>query len=64
MDILAQLIKAKRGDEKAYENIIKYYEKYIFYNMDKYTVNDKEDCLENVKQRIRRAIYLFEINKE
>lgn len=64
MDILDQLVKAKRGDEKAYENIIRYYEKYIFYNMNKYNVNDKEDCLENVKQRIRRAIYLFEIDND
>lgn len=64
MNVLEQLVKAKKGDGEAYEKIIKYYEKYIFYNMNKYNVNDKEDCLENVKQRIRKIIYLFEINKK
>ena len=63
MSIIEELKKAKDGNEKSYETIIKYYEKYIFYNMNKYNVDDKEDCLENVKQRIRKAIYMFKIDR-
>lgn len=61
MNIIELLQDAKRGNEKACNEIIKHYEKYIFYNMHKYSINDKNECLEDVKQRIRRAIFLFKI---
>lgn len=64
MDLISELKKAKNGNEQAYHNILSYYKKFAYFTMNKYGVNNKEDCLEVINQRIMKAIWLFDINKQ
>lgn len=63
MDIIEELRRAKNGDTKSIDNIIKHYENYIKYNMNKYSIRDQYECCEEVKQKIRNVIFLFKIEK-
>lgn len=61
MDIIQVLKKGKNGSSEAVELIVNNYKNYIYYQMAKYNINDKETCYEEVRSRIIRAIYLFKI---
>lgn len=61
MDIIEKLKDAKDGDLTSVDAIIKYYEKFIYYELNKYHIQDKATCYEDVKANIMKAIYLFRI---
>lgn len=61
MDIIETLKDAKDGDLTSVDAIIKYYEKFIYYELNKYHIQDKSTCYEDVKANIMKAIYLFKI---
>ncbi len=61
MDIIELLKDAKDGNTISINAIIKYYEKLIHYEMNKYHIQDKATCYEDVKANIMKAIYLFKI---
>lgn len=60
MDIIEMLNKAKKQEDAA-KKIINVYEKFIQYEMDKYHIQDKNTCYEEVKANILKAIFLFVI---
>lgn len=61
MDIIEMLKDAKDGNATSIDAIIKYYEKFIYYELNKYHIQDKVTCYEDVKANIMKAIYLFKI---
>lgn len=60
MDIIEMLNEAKKQEDAA-KNIINAYERFIQYEMDKYHIQDKYTCYEEVKANILKAIFLFVI---
>lgn len=55
-DLYYEIILAKDGDVIANENIIKHYNKYINYMMNKYEIVDRESCYDEVRRNILKAI--------
>lgn len=60
MDIIEMLNKARKQEDAA-KNIINAYERFIQYEMDKYNIQDKNTCYEEVRANILKAIFLFAI---
>lgn len=55
-DLYYEILLAKEGDSIANENIIKRYNKYIQYMMNKYKIIDKNTCYDEVSRNILKAI--------
>ena len=60
-DLYYELVLAKEGDIIANENIIKKYNKYIQYMINKYGSVDKYTCYDEVRRSILNAIQKIEI---
>ena len=61
MDIIELLKDAQKGNIVSINAIIKHYERFIYYELNKYNMQDKITCYEDIKADIVRAIYLFKI---
>ncbi len=59
--IIENLIKAKNGSSSATEDILKDYDKYIYFLINKYQVQDKEECYDFVIEKVWKSICKFEI---
>lgn len=64
MSIIEELKKAKDGNEEAMNKIISHYRSYIFYNINKYNIYHIDDCCDEVEQKIRKAVFIFKIEKK
>lgn len=53
--------KAKAGDHAAVKNILNLYNDFCFYMINKYKIEDKQSCYEEVKRNIMKAIYTFKM---
>lgn len=60
--IIENLIKAKNGNTNAIEEIIKHYDKYIYFLINKYQIQDQEECYDFVIEKVWKSIDKFEIN--
>lgn len=60
-DLYYELVLAKDGDIIANENIIRKYNKYIQYMINKYGIVDKNTCYDEVRRNILKAIQKIEI---
>jgi len=60
-DLYYEILLAKGGDVIANENIIKRYNKYIKYMINKYEIADKNSCYDEVERSILNAIQKIEI---
>lgn len=56
-----EILLAKDGDTIANENIIKNYNKYITFMMNKYEIIDKESCYDEIRRKILKAIQKIKI---
>lgn len=61
MNIVEALIEAKKNSDKAMKWIIKQYEPFIMYQMNKYEIKDKDTCYEEVKANLYKILYYFDI---
>ena len=61
MGIIKSLEKAKMGDTASVNEIIKHYEYFIYYEMQKYNITDLATCYDCVISNILKSIYKFEI---
>ena len=61
MGIIELLEKAKMGDTASINEIIKRYEYFIYYEMQKYNITDLATCYDCVISNILKAIYKFKI---
>lgn len=61
MGIIKSLEKAKMGDTASVNEIIKRYEYFIYYEMQKYNITDMTTCYDCVISNILKSIYKFEI---
>lgn len=61
MGIIELLEKAKTGDTASVNEIIKHYEYFIYYEMQKYNIMDLATCYDCVISNILKAIYKFKI---
>lgn len=61
MDIIEMLKDAKDGNTTSIDALIKHYDRFIHYELNKYNIQDKITCYEDVKANILKAIYLFKI---
>lgn len=61
MGIIKSLEKAKMGDMASVNEIIKRYEYFIYYEMQKYNITDMITCYDCVISNILKSIYKFEI---
>jgi hypothetical protein len=61
MGVIELLEKAKKGDAASVNEIIKHYEYFIYYEMQKYNIMDMTTCYDCVESNILKAIYKFEI---
>lgn len=60
--ILIDIIqKAKNGDLAATDKILYSYYDFCYYMMNKYRIEDKESCYEEVKRNILKSIYTFKL---
>ena len=60
-DLYYEILLAKGGDVIANENIIKRYNKYIKYMINKYEITDQSSCYDEVERSILNAIQKIEI---
>lgn len=60
-DLYYDLVQAKNGDVVATENIIKRYNKYINFMMNRYEVLDRNTCYDEVVRNILNAIQKIKI---
>ena len=60
-DLYYETILAKGGDAIANEKIIRRYNKYIKYMINKYEIADKNTCYDEVCRNILKAIQMIEI---
>ena len=60
-DLYNEVVLAKEGDIIANENIMKKYNKYINYMINKYEIVDKNGCYDEVERSILNAIQKIEI---
>ena len=56
-DFYYEILLAKDGDSIANENIIKRYNRYIQYMMNRYEITDKNTCYDEIVRNILKAIY-------
>lgn len=56
-----EILLAKDGDTIANENIIKHYNKYITFMMNRYEIIDKESCYDEIRKNILKAIQKIKI---
>ena len=56
-----EILLAKDGDTNANENIIKHYNKYITFMMNRYEIVDKESCYDEIRKDILKAIQKIKI---
>lgn len=56
MDIIKLLTDAKDGNTTSIDAIIKHYDRFIHYELNKYNIQDKVTCYEDVKANILKAI--------
>ena len=56
-----EILLAKDGDAIANENIIKNYNKYITFMINRYEIIDKKNCYDEVKRNILKAIQKIKI---
>lgn len=59
--IIDELIKAKQGDISSSNKIIEHYNYFIYYLMNEYGINNKEDCYDLVIERLLKSFYKFDI---
>lgn len=60
-DLYYDTLLAKDGDVTANEKILKRYNKYIKYMINKYDIADKNSCYDEVERSILNAIQKIEI---
>ncbi len=60
-DLYYEILLAKDGDVIANNNIIKRYNKYIQYMMNRYEIIDKNTCYDEVIRNILKAIQKIKI---
>ena len=51
-----EILLAKDGDKIATDKITNYYKKYIYYMINRYEINDKNTCYDEVITKILNAI--------
>lgn len=51
-----EILLAKDEDKIATDKIINYYKKYIYYMINRYEINDKNTCYDEVISKILNAI--------
>ena len=51
-----ETLLAKNEDKKATDKIINHYKKYIYYMINRYEINDKNTCYDEVVARLLNAI--------
>lgn len=56
-----EVLLAKEGDMIATENIVNNYKKYIYYMINRYEINDKNTCYDEVVAKILNAIQKIKI---
>lgn len=56
-----EILLAKAGDTIANENIIKHYNKYITFMMNRYEIIDKKSCYDEIRKNILKAIQKIKI---
>lgn len=61
MDMMKILKEAKKQEESGIEEILNFYNNFIYYEMNKYHIQDKYSCYDEVKANILKAIFLFKI---
>ena len=61
MNMYLKLLKAKEGDNKAFENIIKTYEVFANIQMKKYGVRDIESCYSDIIMRIYESVINYKL---
>ncbi|MBP3708362.1 MAG: hypothetical protein J6J36_07200 [Clostridia bacterium] len=61
MNMYLKLLKAKDGDNKALEDIIKTYEIFTNIQMKRYGVHDIESCYSEVMWRIYQAVINYKV---
>ena len=61
MDMIEMLKEAKKQEEKGIKAILEFYNDFIYYEMNKYHIQDKYSCYDEVKANILKAIFLFKI---
>lgn len=60
-DLYYEILLAKNGDTIANENIIKRYNRYIKYMINKYEIIDKNTCYDEVVIKILKAIHKIKL---
>lgn len=60
-DLYYEILLAKDGDTIANENIIKRYNRYIQYMINKYEIVDKNTCYDEVVRSVLKAIHKIKI---
>lgn len=60
-ELYYEILLAKEGDTIANENIIKRYNRYINYMINKYKIIDKNTCYDEVVRNILKAIHKIKI---
>ena len=60
-DLYYEILLAKDGDSIANEKIIKRYNRYILYMINKYEIIDKNTCYDEVVSKILKAIYKIKL---
>lgn len=60
-DLYYEILLAKDGDTIANENIIKRYNRYIQYMINKYEIVDKNTCYDEVIRSVLKAIHKIKI---
>ena len=61
MNMYLKLLKAKEGDNKALEDIIKTYEIFTNIQMKKYGVKDIESCYSEVVWKIYQSVINYKV---
>lgn len=51
-----EILLAKDGEKIATDKIINHYKKYIYYMINRYEINDKNTCYDEVIARLLNAI--------
>lgn len=60
-DLYYEILLAKDGDSIANENIIKRYNRYIQYMINKYEIIDKNTCYDEVVRNILKAVHKIKL---
>ena len=61
MNLYLRVLEAKKGNEKAFEDIIKSYEIFTNIQMKKFGITDVESCYSDVMWRIYEFVMTYQI---